>query len=165
MKKRIPCILTFLFLIFMILPIVSCGSAPISEDRISDLKNDPDGIAFLVLKMKKDSQSAKSDITLLSKTQTTGRIKNSADKPNSKNYLTIEVLDNNVLFQTVFVNHPLYKTVEYTDENNQLTSKSITLNEAEFFVRLQTKSGRTKVRIYETTLQNNDKNIVATLKI
>lgn len=164
MKKRILCIFTFLFLIFMILPIVSCGSAPISEDRISTLESDADGIAFLVFKMTKGSQSVKSDIKLLSKTQTTGKIKNIADKPNSNNYLTIEVFDNNTLFQTVFVNHPLYKTVEYADENNKLASKNVTLDEAEFFVRLQTKSGRTKVRIYET-LKNTNKTIVATLKI
>ena len=119
-------------------------------------------ITFLVFKIEKDT--AKNKIVLISKTATTGKIKKVRQKPLSENYLMVETYYNGTLNETSYTEHPLFKTVEYTDEQNRLASKYVEPDTGEFFIRLQTKTGQTTVRIYET-VKNNPNTELLTLTL
>ena len=148
-------------ILLLLIALSSCAPTKAPQDNPS-ITAPTEQIVFLNLKIQKAPNGNK--ITLLSKTKTTGKIKQNPQKPRSQEYLTIEVFNNNTLYQTTYNTHPLYKNIEYADEQNQLTTKSIQLDQDEFFIRLQTKSGQTKVRIYET-LKDKPKTELITLTL
>ena len=52
---------------------------------------------------------------------------------NSK--LQFELIYQNHSVKSVFMEHPLYKNIEYVDEHDQFKSKQLDLSTAEFFIR------------------------------
>jgi hypothetical protein len=144
--------------------LLSCSTARRIEPDQTNLQNrDQDLIGFLVFKIRKDSVRGKDVIELVSKTQSDGKIKgNSPASTDFEDYLTIEVFKQNKLINVTFIEHPLYKHVEYVDEQGNLSTKYIELDQAEFFVRLQMKGNSNKIRISET-LKNAPKRELKTI--
>jgi hypothetical protein len=143
----------------------SCSGVKINNDKnSSNISENTDAIVFLVFKMQQNDQKDNS-IELISQTQVSGKMKaepeNAAEK---ENYLTIDLYQNNHLFKTIIKEHPLFKHVEYPDENNQYVSKNIEVKEDEFFFRIQKNGQPIEVRISET-LKNNIKKELIDLKI
>jgi hypothetical protein len=141
----------------------SCRVAhPQQDNSAAEVAESPETILFLVFKMGKNS-GGKSSITLISKTKAAGKLKKGSEKPVfSENYLIVDLLQNNKPTETLRINHPLYKVVEYVDDDNKYKSKLIELDQQEFFFRLQV-NGEAKVRISETV--KNTKTELLTLKI
>lgn len=114
--------------------------------------------------MSKDSLQGKNNIELVEKTKTNGKIKNDYQNPiDSENYLTIDVYENDKLINTLVIEHPLYKRVEYSD-GKTLISKSVELNMAEFFIRLQLNENSHQLKISET-IKNTAKKELTTINI
>ena len=154
-----------LFLVTFLTTLSSCGSAKINtNESTSNPLDNGDAIVFLVFKMQQNSEGTNS-IALISQTQTAGKIKGESEMAIApENYLTINLFNNNRLYKTIIKEHPLFKHVEYPDENHQLVSKNIELKEDEFFIRLQKNSIPIQVRISET-LKNKPKKDLLVLKI
>lgn len=65
------------------------------------------------------------------------------------NYLTIAGYNDGKQIDSIIIEHPLYKHLEYLDGKNMLAAKDTVLQHAEFFVRLQAKGQLNTVRINE----------------
>ena len=153
-----------LFFILAVLFLSSCKCVQKSRSDISNTQY-PDSICFLVFNINKDSTLNKSNINLISKIKTEGKIKSeNQDNINSDNYLTIEVFEAGKLINTITINHPLYKNIEYVDDNNELKSKYIELEKNDFFIRLQQNAASTKIRISES-LKNKEKQELIIIKL
>lgn len=136
----------------------------LTKNNKSILQTDKSEIAFLVLRISKDSIQKKNVIEFVSKTKSEGKIKNNNQANLSyDNYLSIEVYEQGKLMNIIIIEHPLFKRIEYLDSNT-LTSKSIVLDKQEFFIRLQMKSESTQIKIYET-LKNTAQTELTTIKL
>ncbi|WP_221390703.1 hypothetical protein [Dyadobacter sp. NIV53] len=120
-------------------------------------------LVFLNFKISKISDSENSVIELISKKKVNGKINiiNEIQPAQYTNYLTIDLLDDNDnLVSTTIIEHPLYRQVEFTaDDNKKLLSKSISLKEESFFVRVQSKSSFSKIAISESLNKSITKKI------
>jgi hypothetical protein len=120
-------------------------------------------IVFAVLKIKKDSATAKTNVGLVSIIETAGTVK--AKKHNLyENYLTIFLYNNSKLVDSLTIEHPLFKHVEYLDDMNSFRAKEIELDSAEFFIRMQLERNSSEIRIFET-LKNKSKEELNTIKL
>jgi hypothetical protein len=130
------------------------------NQEYDDLQTNKDEIVFLVLKIRKDSVLNMNVIEVVDKIKVEGKVKNN-DEENGiyENYLAIQVYEKGTLIQTMKIAHPLFKSVEYAEENI-LTSKTILLDEQEFFFRLRAKSGLTQVKIHETIKNDLSKELI-----
>jgi hypothetical protein len=135
------------------------------SDQTNIQNRDRDMIGFLVFKIGKDSVHGKNVIELVSKTISSGRIKNDFQAPTVfENYLIVEVFGKNKLANTIIIEHPLHKHVEYVDDRGNLVTKFVDLDHAEFFVRLQLSGNSNRIRISET-LKNAAKRELKTIMI
>jgi hypothetical protein len=60
--------------------------------------------------------------------------------------------------------HPLYKHIEYLDENNSFAVKDTLLDKAEFFFRIQTQGHSNEIRVFET-LKNKPREKLTIIKL
>jgi len=144
-----------LFLAFA--SVASCHSM-----RQADLKNTTQSavdtstphVFFVSYRIRLDSVSGITNMELIQKTMTAAHMKQDRNtlpipKPPYPNYLTIYTYRNNQLWDYQIIEHPLYKWVEAPDNNNKLSSKFITLKQAEFFIRLPVVGAQNKIGIFE----------------
>lgn len=143
----------------------SCCLAKKAEINKRTINNENDyAIVFLVFKINKDTVQGKNVIELLSKTKTTGKIKEIAQtNVNTENYLTLDVYETGKLTNSIVLPHPLYKNIEYS-EGNTLKSKFIESEKEEFFIRLQIKESSTKIRVSES-LKSVEKKELTTIQL
>lgn len=136
----------------------------LTKSNESIQQTDKSEIVFLVLRISKDSIQKKNVIEFVSKTKSEGKIKNDNQENLSyDNYLTIEVYEKDKRVNTIIMEHPLFKQVEYLD-GNTLSSKSVVLDKQEFFIRLQIKGESAQIKVYET-LKNTTQKELTTLKL
>jgi hypothetical protein len=142
----------------------SCGVAKSPIEGTPTKQEQPtDYIVFLVFKMQKETDTNK--ITLIDQIIKPGIMKSEPEATiDSDTYLSIDLFQNNKLLKTIKKEHPLYKHIEYTDDNNQLTSKNIEVEQDDFFIRIQKKSFPIQVKISEV-IKNNLKKELLILKI
>ena len=120
-------------------------------------------LVFLNFKISKASNSENSVVELISKKKVNGKINNVNELQPAQynNYLKIDLLDekDNLVSSTI-LEHPLYRRVEYTaDDNKQLLTKSLSLKEEPFFVRIQVRSSFSKIAISESLNKSKMKKI------
>jgi hypothetical protein len=125
-------------------------------------------IVFLKLKISKTANSENSIVDLISKKEVKGKLNDPREPQQAQynDYLTIDLLDkdDNTVSSTI-LEHPLYKRVEYTaEENKQLVTRSLSLNEDIFFVRLHVKSIFSKIVISES-LNKSEKKRIGTITL
>ena len=138
-------------------------SCSFSKQNISSLENDkkePNLITFLVLNIHRDTISSTNVVEFVSKIESTGKIKKQHIFT-TENYLTIYSYSGKHIVDSLILEHPLYKHLEYVDENNNFAVKDTVINSAEFFVRVQ---GHFKeIKIFET-LKNRSTKQLNTIK-
>ena len=151
--------------VLFFLMLSGCGSAskiPDENDSGSSKMN-ADEIVFVVFKLQK--KQPKNTVEILTTTKSTGKIKPETDRPISTGgSLTLEISQYSELIKTISIEHPLHKNVEYLDDDNKYKSKQVDLEEAEFFIRFQKRSGDAKIRVFET-LKNNTKHELQTFTL
>lgn len=152
-------------LLLLSILLISCGVSKKTESsQETTTSSDENVIVFLTLKISRDSIQQKNTIQLVSKTRASGKIKDllqSQSKP--ENYLTIDQFAQDKLVKTSIIQHPLFKQVEYSDGNN-LTTKTIELDSADFFIRLQLNGSSNKIKISETLKATPTRELI-TLKL
>ena len=134
----------------LILLIASCAisntATPANESSITNSEN---AIVFVVFKIRKGP--TKSTIEIVSNTKTIGTMKRQTENTlDSNNALTIEISKGNKTFQTITMNHPLFKSVEFVGLDGKLGRKDVRLEEDTFYIRFQTKGETTSLKIRET---------------
>jgi len=156
----------FLFMsVILSIILSSCSLARRMESGKSNENQDGDAILFLVFKISNDSVQGKNAIELMSKTQSSGKIKNEPQLPTDlKDFLTIEIFEQNKRINVIIVEHPLHKHIEYVDDHGMLATKYVELKQAEFFIRFQMKGNPNKIKIWET-LQNEGIRELDTFKL
>lgn len=147
-----------IFVLWVVLSILmsSCTVARKMESDNSQVQQkDRDAILFLVFKISKDSVQDKKIIKLISNTESSGKLKPQAQlAADYENYLTIEVFEQKRLANTIIIEHPLYKNVEYVNDQGMLETKHVELDQAEFFIRFLMTGTPTTIRISESLKGN-----------
>lgn len=150
-----------IILFWLLTSLAACNTSKTSIIAASSPK--PQTV-FALFKIENDSQQKKSKIQLKEKMKSDGALKDPypADWSGSQ-YLTFEISQKGKLVHAFKVEHPLYKHVEYAEEDD-LKSKQLNLDQAEFFVRFQIDNSDTFLKIYET-LQGDDKIEILTIQL
>lgn len=137
---------------FSLLLIMSCKLTKQSSTNL-EVKStekqiaDPNIISFLVLNIHTDKIKTTNIVSLISKKEANGTLKKQQEVQ-AVNYLSIYAYSENKVIDSTFIEHPLYKHLEYTDDNNKFAVLDTVLNSADFFVRL--KGHFNEVKIFET---------------
>lgn len=137
-------------LTLIILSLLLMMSCSVSKQNISSLeidKKEPNLISFLVLNIYRDTISSTNVIEFISKIESTGAIKKQHSFP-TQYYLTFYAYSGKHIVDSLIIEHPLYKHLEYVDENRNFAVKDTIINHAEFFVRLQ--GHFNEIKIFET---------------
>jgi hypothetical protein len=151
----------------LLLLTLSFASCAISNTAIQPseipAKNSENAIVFVVFKIKKGQIN--STVEVVSNTKSSGTMKRQTENTlDSNNSLTIEILKDNKVFQTITMNHPLFKSVEFVENNGQFNKKQVELEEDTFFIRFQTMGVATSIKISET-LTDVAKKEIANIKL
>lgn len=147
-------------LILPLLLIMSCG---VSKQNISSLENDKKElnlITFLVLNIHQDRMRSIHVVEFVSKKESTGEIKKQHIFT-SENYLTVYAYSGKHIVDSLILEHPLYKHIEYVDENKKFAVMDTVINSADFFVRVQGQFD--EIKIFET-LKNKTTQQLNTIK-
>lgn len=118
----------------MLLILVSCKTTSIKPGTV---KGDPvEGLVFLTFTMRNDTVSGK-EIRLTGKMIVHEKLKAAVYGSDSPNRLVITQLNSSgKKLSSVAVDHPLFRRVEFANDQGQFQSKEIKLTDAEFFVRV-----------------------------
>lgn len=102
---------------------------------------------FLSFHIHRDS--SRSDIKLIEKKTVDGRIKGKPQQTESANRLVISIAGKNQVLYSEAIPHPLFRDAETTNSKGEFERKSVTLAEAEFFVRMRLPEGSDHVLVEE----------------
>lgn len=150
-------------LIILVALISSCGSTRKKDSHNLKNNNDQENvnkITFLFLKIKKDPNGTKNLVELVDIKESTGRIKDHRIYT-APYYLSIYALSGDQIVDSLALKHPLYKHLEYIDENQKFAFKDTIVQSEDFFVRLQ--GNFNKLKIFET-LKNKPTKLLKTIK-
>lgn len=117
-------------------------------------------IVFVIMKMYIDSITHTNKILVKDKIYTKGYLKtNRIGFINTGSYLYCLLYSHDKLLDSIQIEHPLRKNVEYIDENHQMKMKEIYTQEGEFSVRFQLKGKENRLKIMETVEENITKEL------
>jgi hypothetical protein len=146
-NKRYIISLNRLFCAALLLAFFSCApQKPLTttQEEITDK------IVFMMFNIRHDSVRQKSIVTLLEQKPVAGTIKEKPqDEHRPDNYLLAEVCRDTTVLQTIILEHPLYKQVEFINGEQQFAKKEVMLPQAEFFLRLQLRGRGLELRVSE----------------
>lgn len=132
-KVRFITILMILGLFFSVGCHTSKGIAEI-ELFTNDIKEDK--ICFLVMEIYRESTDKHSLIKLKETTLATGKTKKSSILLDNPNKLIFSVIGDTSVLSTQYLDHPLFKKMEHSHEQNGLSTQTVTLTKEEFFMRI-----------------------------
>lgn len=97
-----------------------------------------DQILFITMRMAHDPKTGNREIQVQDLLRAAGTIKKKASQPAlSAPYLSCILFSGQVRLDSILLPHPLYRQVEYVNDQHQLTRKAFSADEAEFFIRFQ----------------------------
>ena len=97
-----------------------------------------DQIIFLTMSIADDSRQGARTITLQDLVKTPGTLKTSPTRAfQARPHLSCILYAGSLRQDSIMLEHPLFKQVEYVNEQDQLQQKAIKLDQAEFFIRFQ----------------------------
>jgi hypothetical protein len=136
-----------LILIFLMFELFSPYSVSGQGKTGLDSKSkEPNVLSFLVFNIHTDTSASKNVVTLISKKEAVGKAKRkNIDK--DLNYLALYSYETGVLLDSIFIEHPLVKHIEYLNGNNAFATMDTVLNQTDFFIRVHGKC--TEMRIFE----------------
>lgn len=121
-------------------------------------------ICFLVFNITRDSLDQQSKIKLLQTTKSEGKIKQQNQQYNTQNHILFNVIGDTGILNSVYSDHPLFKRMEHSHEEDGLSSKMVTLENEEFFVRIQLNKQSKFIHVFET-INGSKPTLILTLKI
>ena len=155
------------FIPILLLLIYGCKTVNPSNDKKVENKNlitnTKNFTVFLSFTINNENLNKNSVVELVDKKIQIGSFK---IKKNDtfENILTFDLYENNIFVKSYSIEHPLYKNVEFVDDNLNLNTKSIKLTTAEFFLRIQTNSEKFSIKLFEKIGQK-EKKIIKTISI
>jgi hypothetical protein len=141
----------------------SCRIQPVSYSALNT-NTEPAKIIFLTFSIKHNKIKKESACQLISIQTVEGKakiVRSDKDSTLYRNYLLCNYTDEkgNVEFSTV-IEHPLYKTMEYVDENNKLGIKQLDLDSAQFSLRVNSIPGMTRLQISQVVHKSNPEKLI-----
>lgn len=156
-----------LWISILAISISACGlkKSKISESSTENLTHDPE-ITFLVLKITNTDSTKKSTIEMTDLTKSDGTLKPQIRDDFSRlpYRLEVKILENGKLIEDFTMEHPLFKQVEYYEENIP-KSRFVSTQENSFLLRFQTHQNTpTEVEIRES-LNGRKTDLLSTIKL
>ena len=147
-----------LFLILFMISSCSTSKSGLKTGAVTDNSLN-DTIVFITMNMRFDSLANMNNIEVLQIIKTPGTFKKHLIKNiESENFLSCIVQNEKTgMNDSFYLDHPLYKEIEYLDEKNQFSKRNIKLKESEFFVRFEKKNYNSLVINENTPLTKNKK--------
>jgi hypothetical protein len=114
--------------------VVSCKTTAV---QATTEKKDPvEGLVFLTFGMREDSASGTA-VDMIAKTIVHQKLKSDPRNSAAPNRVWISQLTGSgEKLSSVALDHPLFRRVEFANDQGQFQSKEVTLKNAEFFVRV-----------------------------
>jgi len=143
--------------------LLSCNVIRISQtkEEIQDNMDEPKSwpkIWFINLKMYYDQDSDSTIIELINYKLVEGKLKQDNENHTYKgdgglicSFITLQ----NELIKQITIENPLQKTVEYSDENGKLMKKKVSLDNAEFSIRISSPEEIRYIKFEKPSGRNN----------
>ncbi|MBK7959018.1 MAG: hypothetical protein IPK03_13540 [Bacteroidetes bacterium] len=129
--------------------ISACGTSKVSESN-NEIQATQPSIYFLTFKIFRRENSKMNAVELVNKTLTAGTMKGKDPEARQfANNLIIFYYRKSLLLDSLIIDHPLYKHLEYTDESRKFAVKDTMLPSADFFFRFQTAQMADELSIVE----------------
>lgn len=114
--------------------LVSCKTT--SVQPATEKKDPIEGLVFLTFVMRNDSTSGKG-VELIGKTIVHQKLKSDPQNSTAPNRVWVSQLTSSGdKLSSIALDHPLFKRVEFANDQGQFQSKEVTLKDAEFFARV-----------------------------
>lgn len=147
--RQLSLISSFTGTICCLLILQSCVSGKNHQLKTPENDERQDKTAFLIFAMQHDSLQRHNTVQLTGQTIVDGTFKiNNTERPGAANYLKVEISNAEGEHYAAFAEHPLIRRVEY-EEGNELVSKVVRLQEADFFVRVPIRGTSPMVKLTE----------------
>ena len=149
------------------LALASCHWARNTGEAAAELPPEAAFVQFYVLHISRDSTAAvpRSQVKLLKTVRGKGQMKSGATtEPPGEDYLTVYRRAGKKTLDSAVLAHPLFLHLEYSDEAGRFMRKEVTLDTAQFFLRLPGRQGVDNLRVTET-LRGSAKTELGILKI
>ena len=105
---------------------------------------------YLTFSISRDTVTGATQIELKNKSEIAGVVKSTHESYTSKNFLECSFVDkNNKVISTQLFDHPLFYRAETLNENRQLETKTVELNNSEFVLRVNKTASIDKLVINE----------------
>lgn len=141
----------------------SCGVNKYElQTEVEQVELHANQIVFFIFRIDKNADTDKNQIKLLNTIRKVGLVKKDLKSGiTSVNILTIRVYYNNQIIETIQMNHPLYKEIEYFHESNVINKKNIESNSEDFSIRLQIKNSNSIIKIFETLKNQPERELIS----
>lgn len=140
---------------------VGCGATGSSRLEEADLPRPR--IAFVTMRIAKGSDGQNS-VVLLDQQISEGKLKRVESSDGRGAKLSFDVIERDSITSKISIDHPLYKVFEFVDSTDKLGLKSVTLTEAEFFIRVPMMRPSASLRVYES-LPETEKRELTTITL
>lgn len=155
---------------FFLLGSLSCigTHSSVSNNTSSDSATKTPQIIFLNYSIKLDKSKGDYEIRLINKIITEGKLKISNSEPEIPkpgDLLCIALNNNLEPIDSIVIADPLNISVESTDENNAFFRKEITLDSAQFSIRMQLNKKTDAIAIKKNTNSENQNSYLIMTKI
>jgi hypothetical protein len=137
--------------IVIILLSLLCACAVSRVNKNAEVGNPAENsFLYLTFSISRDTVTGATQIELKNKSEIVGSVKSTNESYTSKNFLECTFVDkNNKVISTQKLDHPLFYRAETLNENRQLETKTIELNNSEFVLRVNKTDSIDKLIINE----------------
>ncbi|MBK6285636.1 MAG: hypothetical protein IPF54_25865 [Draconibacterium sp.] len=136
-------------LIIMLSLLCACAVSRVNKNA-EDNKPAANSFLYLTYRISRDTVTRATHIELKNKSKIAGSVKSTGESYTSKNFLECTFVDkNNKVVSTQKLDHPLFYRAETLNDNRQLETKSVELNDSEFVLRVNKTAGIDKLIINE----------------
>jgi hypothetical protein len=118
---------------------------------------------YMTFSISRDTINKATHIELKNKKEIVGFVKSTSESYTSKNFLQCTFVDiNNKVISTQILDHPLFFRAETLNDNQQLVTKTLEMNNSEFVLRLNKNANIYKLIINENLENKSPKKIYET---
>lgn len=151
-------------LIIMLSLLCACAVSRVNKNAEVS-KPAENSFLYLTFSISRDTVTKATHIELKNKSEIAGSVKSTNETYTSKNFLECTFVDkNNKVISTQKLDHPLFYRAETLNENQQLETKTVEMNDSEFVLRVNKTANIDKLIITEN-LENKSPERIYELEI
>ena len=149
-------------LIIMLALICACAVSHVNKN-VGVNKPAENSFLYMTFSISRDTITKETHIELKNKSEIVGFVKTTNESYTSKNFLQCTFVDkNNKLISTQILDHPLFFRAETMNDNRQLETQTIEMNNSEFVLRINKTDNLYKLIINENLENKTPKTIYET---